>query len=467
MADTQRNQSRWQIPFFTIWTGQAFSLAGSRVLEFALIWWLTQLTGSATVLAMATMTFVLPQVFLSPFAGALVDRWNRRVAMIVADGTVALVALGLAYLFWAGQIQVWHVFVALLVRAIGGNFHWPAMQASTSLMVPDRHLTRVAGLNQTMNGALNVIGPPLGAMLLAVLPFQSIMLMDVGTALLAILPLFFVHIPQPRQAPVEPGDSREGEIPRYARNDKPGDGREGEIPRYARNDNGKPSLWSDVRQGLRYVWGWPGLLAIMIMATILNFVINPAFSLMPLLVANHFKGGALQLGWLESSWGVGLVVGGLLLSTWGGFRRRVYTSLTGLVVQGVGIMVLGLVPANALWLAVAAMFLAGAMNALVNGPLFAVLQGSVAPEMQGRVFTVVMSMSAAAWPLSLAVAGPIADLVGVRPWYVVGGAVAVIMGLGAFFVPVIVNVEQNRNGAANVKAETRVPVAVPVSVETE
>jgi len=450
MADTQRNQSRWQIPFFTIWTGQAFSLVGSRVLEFAVIWWLTRLTGSATVLAMATLTFVLPQVFLSPFAGALVDRWNRRVVMVVADGTVALVALGLAYLFWAGKIQVWHVFVALLVRAIGGNFHWPAMQASTSLMVPDRHLTRVAGLNQTMQGALNVIGPPLGAMLLAVLPFQGIMLMDVGTALFAILPLFFVRIPQPRQALVEPGD-----------------GREGEIPRYARNDNGKPSLWSDVRQGLRYVWGWPGLLAIMIMATILNFVINPAFSLMPLLVTDHFKGGALQLGWLESAWGVGLVVGGLVLSTWGGFRRRVYTSLTGLVVQGVGIMLLGLTPANALWLAVAAMFLAGAMNALVNGPLFAVLQGSVAPEMQGRVFTVVMSMSAAAWPLSLAVAGPIADLVGVRPWYVVGGAVAVIMGLGAFFVPVIVNVEQNRNGAASVKAETRVPVAVPVSVETD
>jgi len=379
-----------------------------------------------------------------------VDRWNRRVVMIVADGTVALVALGLAYLFWAGTIQVWHVFVALLVRAIGGNFHWPAMQASTSLMVPDKHLTRVAGLNQTMHGALNVIGPPLGAMLLAVLPFQGIMLMDVGTAMLAILPLFFVRIPQPRQEPAEPGDGREGEIPRCARNDK-----------------GKPSLWSDVRQGLRYVWGWPGLLAIMTMATILNFVINPAFSLMPLLVTDHFKGGALQLGWLESGWGVGLVVGGLLLSAWGGFRRRVYTSLTGLVVQGVGIMLLGLAPANALWLAVAGMFLAGAMNALVNGPLFAVLQGSVAPEMQGRVFTVVMSMSAAAWPLSLAVAGPIADLVGVRPWYVVGGAVSVIMGLGAFFVPVIVNVEQNRNGSGSVKAETRVAAVTPVNVETE
>ena len=428
-----QQQRRWQIPFFTIWTGQAFSLVGSRVLEFALVWWLTRLTGSATVLAMATMMWVIPQVLLGPIAGALVDRWNRRVVMIVADSTIALFALWLAYLFWTGSIQVWHVYVALLVRAIGGSFHWPAMQASTSLMVPDEHLTRVAGLNQTMNGALNVIGPPLGAMLVALLPFEGIMLMDVGTAMLAIAPLFFVHVPQPERSPKKGEDVRGTDRP-------------------------APSVWSDLRQGLRYVWGWPGLLAVMIMATVINFVVNPAFSLMPLLVTEHFDGGAVQLGWMESSWGVGLVLGGLFLSAWGGFRRRVHTSLTALVVEGLGIMLIGLAPANAFWLAVAGMFVGGAMNALVNGPLFALLQAIVAPDMQGRVFTVVMSMSSAAWPLSLAVAGPVADAVGVGPWYVVGGAVSALMGLGAFFVPVIVNLEQN-NGHAVVDSETPVTAA--------
>jgi DHA3 family macrolide efflux protein-like MFS transporter len=424
MKSTRQHRSNWKIPFFTIWTGQAFSLVGSRVLEFALIWWLTQLTGSATVLATATLMWVVPQVFLGPVAGALVDRWNRRVVMIVADSLIALVALWLAYLFWTGSIQIWHVYVGLLVRGIGGCFHWPAMQASTSLMVPDEHLTRVAGLNQTMQGALNVVGPPLGAMLLALLPFEGIMLMDVGTAMFAVAPLFFVHVPQPERA-AEPEDGR------------PARGK-------------APSVWSDVRAGLRYVWGWPGLFAVLIMATVLNFVVNPAFSLMPLLVKGHFGGDALQLGWLESSWGIGLVLGGLFLSAWGGFRRRVYTSLTGIVVQGVGIMLIGLAPANAFWLAVAGMFVGGVMNALVNGPMFAVLQAVVAPDMQGRVFTVVKSMASAAWPLSLAVAGPVADAVGVRPWYVVGGAVSVIMGLGAFFVPVIVNIEQN-NGHSVVK----------------
>jgi len=420
MASAQEVEPKWHIPFFTIWTGQALSLVGSRVLEFALVWWLTELTGSATVLATATMMWVIPQVFLSPLAGAYVDRWNRRAVMVVADSLIALVALCLAYLFWTDSVQIWHVYVALLVRAIGGNFHWPAMQASTALMVPDKHLTRVAGLNQTMQGALNVIGPPLGAMLLTVLPFQGIMLMDVSTALFAILPLFFVLIPQPKRAEVE---------------------------------HVGVSVWSDVRDGLRYVWGWPGLFAIAIMATILNFVVNPAFSLMPLLVKEYFQGGALQLGWLESSWGVGLVLGGLLLSVWGGFRRRVYTSLTALILEGLGITLIGLAPPTAFWLAVAGMFLAGAMNALVNGPLFAVLQATVAPEMQGRVFTLVGSMSSAAFPLSLAIAGPLADAVGVRPWYVVGGAVSAILGLGACFVPVIVNVENNGHDAAKIKQD--------------
>jgi len=433
VKSTQQHRSNWKIPFFTIWTGQAFSLVGSRVLEFALVWWLTELTGSATVLATATMMWVLPQVFLGPFAGAYVDRWNRRVVMIVADSLIALMALILAVLFWSGTIQIWHVYVLMLVRSIGGAFHWPAMQASTSLMVPDEHLTRVAGVNQTMQGALNVIGPPLGAMLVALLPFEGIMLMDVGTAVLAVAPLFFVSIPQPDRPSTTSGDGRETAA--------------------------RPSsIWSDVRAGLRYVWGWPGLFAVMVMATVINFVVNPAFSLMPLLVTDHFEGGALQLGWLESSWGIGLVLGGLLLSAWGGFRRRVYTSLAGLAVEGLGIMLIGLAPANAFWLAIAGMFAAGSMNALVNGPFFALLQTIVPPDMQGRVFTVTMSMSSAAWPLSLAIAGPIADAFGVRPWYVFGGAVSLIMGLGAFFVPVIVNIEQNHNGHSAVEGD-KAPVA--------
>ena len=436
MENVKQRSPRWQIPFFTIWAGQQVSLIGSHVAQFALVWWLTEATGSATVLATATLVAILPGVILGPFVGALVDRWDRRKVMIVADSFVALVSAWLAYLFWNGSMSVWHVYVAMLARSLGGAFHWPAMQASTSLMVPKAHLSRVAGLNQTMQGALNIVGPPLGAILLGVLPLHGIMGMDVVTAAFAISPLFFVVIPQPQKT-----DAVDSPLL-------------------------KSSLGQDMRAGLRYVWEWPGLRAALAMAMVINFVVNPAFSLMPLLVTGHFEGGALQLGWLESGWGIGMLLGGLLLSLWGGFRRRVYTSLAGLVLEGMSVMLIGLAPGNGFWLALAAIFVAGFMNPLINGPFFAILQATVAPEMQGRVFTLAGSLSQAMLPLSLAVAGPVADVVGIRAWYVVGGAVFALMGVGAFFVPVIVNLEQNHNGhAGTVEPQLAVDKGVAVAAD--
>src|SRR6266545_121195 len=145
---TQPLPNNWAGRFFTIWTGQAFSLFGSALVQFALIWWLTQKSGSATVLAIATLVGMLPQIVVGPFAGALVDRWNRRIVMIVADGTIALFSLLLAYSFASGRVQIWHVYAVMLLRAIGAAFHFPAMSASTPLMVQKEQLTRVNGLNQ-------------------------------------------------------------------------------------------------------------------------------------------------------------------------------------------------------------------------------------------------------------------------------------------------------------------------------
>ncbi len=420
-------------PFFTIWTGQAISLLGSMLVQFALVWWLTASTGSARVLASATLVAILPGIFVGPFAGALVDRWNRRGLMIVADGIIALATVGLAYLFAVGAVRVWHIYVLMFVRATAGGFHWPAMRASTSLMVPERHLSRVEGLNQALQGLMNIVAPPLGALLLSLLPLQGVLAIDVGTAALAIAPLFFIAIPQPQ--------------------------------RRSSQAQSKTSLWQDVGEGLRYVWSWPGLLGVGVMATLINFLFNPAFALLPLLVTQHFGGQALELGWLESALGIGVVVGGLILSAWGGFRRRILTSLMGLIGMGVGILFIGLAPASAFWLALGAMFLAGFMNPIVNGPLFAVLQARVAPEMQGRVFTVIQSAATAMSPLSLAVAGPVADTLGVRVWYVAGGLVCALMGAAAFFVPAIVHLEDNHNGHIALGGRGLIPEAAPVHVE--
>ncbi len=434
VGKTQEQQRGWALPFFTLWTGQAASLLGSMLVQFALVWWLTQTTGSATVLATATLVAMLPGVFVGPFAGALVDRWNRRLVMIVADGIIALATVGLAYLFAVGAVRIWHVYAIMFIRATAGGFHWPAMQASTSLMVPEEHLSRVAGLNQTLRGAMNIVAPPVGALLLSVLPLQGVLAIDIGTAALAIAPLFFISIPQPKRKP--PTAER------------------------------KPSLWQDVREGLRYVWSWPGLFAVLVVATVINFLLSPAFSLLPLLVTRHFGGEALELGWIESAWGIGVVLGGLVMSVWGGSRRRILTTLVGLIGLGIGVLIIGLTPATAFWLTLGAMFFTGLMNPITNGPLLAVVQAKVAPEMQGRVFTVMQSAATAMSPIGMVIAGPVADLLGVRVWYVVGGVVCALMGMGGFFIPAIVYLEDNHREAGRIGREALVPVDVRVEVLT-
>ena len=163
MENTQPvEMEKWAGRFFTIWSGQALSLFGSALVQFALIWYLTQKSGSATVLAVATLVGMLPQIVIGPFAGALVDRWDRRIIMIVADGAIAVFSLLLAYLFASGKVQIWHVYGIMAIRATGGAFHYPAMSASTPLMVPNEQLTRVNGLNQALQGVNSLVAPPMG-----------------------------------------------------------------------------------------------------------------------------------------------------------------------------------------------------------------------------------------------------------------------------------------------------------------
>src|SRR5512138_3132898 len=156
----ETSSQEWAGRFFTVWAGQALSLFGSALVQFALIWWLTQKSGSATVLAIATLVGMLPQIVIGPFAGAYVDRGNRRLIMILADGTIAAFSLLLAYLFATGTVQIWHVYAILAIRALGGAFHYPAMAASTPLMVPREQLTRINGLNQALQGVNSLVAPP-------------------------------------------------------------------------------------------------------------------------------------------------------------------------------------------------------------------------------------------------------------------------------------------------------------------
>lgn len=412
--ETSSLPQNWARRFFTIWTGQALSLFGSALVQFALIWWLTQESGSATVLAFATLAAMLPQILLGPFAGALVDRWDRRRIMIVADATIAGFSLLLAYLFATGTVQVWHIYAIMAIRSIGGAFHFPAMAATTALMVPKDQLTRVNGLNQALQGINTLFAPVVGAALLLVLPTHGILLIDVGTALLAVLPLFFIPIPRPE---------RHAEL---------------------QAQKVKPSLIQDVRDGLDYIRSIPGFTAIIFMALFLNFVLTPGGALAPLLITKHFGKGAIELGLMESALGVGIIAGGILLSIWGGFKKKIVTSLTGIIGLGIGVMLVGFAPANLFILAVAGHVIMGLMIPVTNGPIGALMQSVVRPDMQGRVMSLLHSGATAITPLALLIAGPFSDALGIRVWFWAGGIVCALIGLAAFFVPAIMSVEDYR-----------------------
>jgi MFS transporter, DHA3 family, macrolide efflux protein len=393
----------WQRPFFMMWSSQAVSLLGSTLVQFALVWWLTRTTGSAAVLASATVVALLPQIFLGPFVGAMVDRWSRRWVLIIADSSIAFTTLILVILFWTGLILPWHIYVAMLIRSLGNAFHWPAMEATTSLMVPNKHLARINGLNHAMEGLSQIVCPPLGALLMDLLPIYAVLSIDILTAAIAVIPLFFIVIPQPvrldKVKTVTPG-----------------------------------ILWKDVKIGFRFVKAWPGLMALLLMATILNFLINPAFNLMPLMVTNHFHKDAWLLGALQAANGIGILLGGLSLGIWGGIKNRVVLALICAMIMGGFNIVIGFTPPTLYWIAIVGFFFVGIFNTFENASFFAAAQGKIPPEIQGRVFTLFSSLNIALNPLALPAAAFIVNRMGIMFLFKIAGAAGIVgMGITLMF----------------------------------
>jgi DHA3 family macrolide efflux protein-like MFS transporter len=408
-STTQRSMT----PFLVLWSGQALSLIGSQAVQFALIWWLTRETGSATVLAAAAFVGLFPQVAFGPFIGVLVDRWSRKRVMFAADAVVALAAAALAWLFATGQATPTHVFALLFVRAVGGAFHAPAMTASTSLMVPEQHLVRIQGLNQLLQGGLSIVAAPLGAGLLAVFSMTGIMLVDVMTALPALLPLLAIHVPQPQRGGTGQGTAL-------------------------------ASMGRDMVDGFRYIARRHGHLTLLSMVAAINMCLVPAFSLLPLLVLEQWSGSAAQLAWLTSTLGVGMMAGGIALGVWGGFRRRSVTALTALIALGAAVVAMGLVPGSPFVLPLVAIFAVGLAAPAVNGSIQAIFQVTISPEYQGRLFSLMGSLAGAMAPVGLLLAAPVAEAIGVRAWYLAGGAMCAVMGVAGLLVPSVVGIESER-----------------------
>ena len=399
------NQS-WAIRFVPLWVGQALSLLGSQLVQIAIIWYLTQTTNSATTLAIASMMGLLPQVLLSPFIGTWVDRGERRLILIAADTTVAAATLILAFLFASGLIQVWQIYLALFIRAVAGGFHQSAFGASVVLLVPKEHLSRVQGFNQALYGGLNIISAPLGAYLLSRIPMQGILGIDIGTALLAIFILLFIRIPQPERTSAAPS-----------------------------------TFWQDFLAGFRYIAAWRGLVILLGLVMVINFFYSATEPLTPLLITNHFRGGASQLGWWLSSFAAGTVLGGLILGVWGGFKRKVVTAQLGLILMGFSTAIVGLVPSELFVAGLIANSIVGFLLPIINGSFGATLQAAIVPGMQGRVFAFIFSAAMLVSPLALMIAGPFADAFGIQVWFLIAGISCVIMGMFGLFSSDVISME--------------------------
>ncbi len=396
----------WANPFFTLWISQAISLFGSQLVSFVLIWHLTQTTGSAEVLSMAALLNLLPQILLGPLAGILIDRWNLRRILIAMQVLMILAILILVLLFSFSRGTVLLIDLMIFFMGVSSGCNNPALVVATTFMVPNRHLTRIQGLNQTLQGGLYIFSAPLGALLLSKLSLQTIFTIALLAPLVAVMCLFFIKIHQELKDAQTIG-----------------------------------MVIGDLYAGLRYIAGWPGLLMVTGIAVITNFLDSPALALTPLLVTKHFNGGAFQLGWINATFGIGVILGGLLLSAWGGFRRRMVTCMLGLIGLGLGAWMVGVAPSSAFWLAVAGFFIGGFMQTLANASIVAALQATVEPAFQGRVIAFVFSLTSAAAPIGLLVAGPLGERYGVPIWFVTLAFACIILGIAGLLTPSIANLD--------------------------
>lgn len=395
----------WQRRYWAIFAGQALSLTGSALTQFVLLWWITDTTGSVSALATAGMAALLPQALLGPLGGTFADRYSRRLLMIGADTVSALCMLVLIFLFSTGRVELWHVYTMMFIRSSMQAFQAPAAAASTAMLVPASFLPRAAGLNQTLQGVMTVAAAPLGALAISVLPLGAALGIDVATALLGISPLLLLRIPQLRLRREE-----------------------------------RAGVWAEFREGVRLVWGHPGLRRLYLLLGAVVLTVMPTFTLTPLLVKSHFGGGPGQVALMEGLSGVGMVVGGLAVAVLAP-RRRVVTVLVALALSCLTVALTALAPGEAFWLAVVWWVVSGVTFAFGNAPMTAVLQTVIPNQLQGRALSLLSTVMGLAGPAGLALAGPLGEWAGVRGVFLLGGVLSALACLAGFLSPALLRLE--------------------------
>lgn len=386
------NRPTGMLGFTLVWLGQIISVLATNMSLFALTIWVFQETGSATALGLMQVFFITPLLIITPFAGVLVDRHNRKLMMMVSDLTAGVATISILVLQAFGVLEVWHLYVAAVFQGLGNAFQWPAYSAAISTMIPKEQYGRANGMMSLIDMGPGVLAPMLAGALLPVIGLTGVLTLDVTTFVLAILVLLFVHIPQP--------------------------------PRTAEGALAQGNILNEAVFGFRYIFARPSLLGLQLVFFFGNLCAGIAYTVLAPMILLRTGNDSVSLGLVQSAGAIGGVVGGIAMSAWGGFKRRVHGVLAGWIVSSFFFALVGLGTSVPFW--VGALALSSVLIPLINGSNQAIWQTKVAPDVQGRVFS---ARTLIAWltnPISPLIAGTLAD-------YVLEPAMRAPSGLSAVF----------------------------------
>lgn len=403
-------ENRWRRTFAFIWTGQLFSTLSSSMVSFAVIFWLSIETGSAEVLAFATIASLLPQLLLGLFTGVLVDRWNRKRTMIIADLYIALMTLVMAVIFYLGhgEVSIGILYLLLALRSIGSSFHMPALEASIPLLAPKDKLMKVAGVNNMIFSMSSIAAPAIAALFVANLNIVWVLLFDVFGAAIASTSLLFVKIPNPRKSSIVHKEAEE-------------------FRRFFR----------ELGVALHEIRLRPGLMWMFIFTVFASLAMVPVSTLFPLMTLQHFAGDTYMMSVVEVAWGVGMLAGGGLMSLDRFNFNRVMLINAMYVILGVTFALSGFLPLGGYHYFVVFTFIGGISGAIFWGAFSVVLQSSLDSAVLGRIFSIHNSLIMIPAMVSLMATGFIADSIGVTNAFIIAGFMLVAIGVISSLMPQI------------------------------
>jgi DHA3 family macrolide efflux protein-like MFS transporter len=436
-------QENWKKTFAFIWTGQLFSTLSSSVVSFAVIFWLSVQTGSAQVLALATISSLLPQLVLGLFTGVLIDRWDRKRTMIVADMYIALLTAVMAVLFYMGAAQIGFIYALLALRSIGSAFHMPAMEASVPLLAPKSELMRVAGINNMIFSVSTIGAPAIAAIFISALDMTWVLMFDVLGALIACTSLLFVKIPNPwdkKNAEISLDNSQflAGKTAAFQITEE-------NINESSKEKSGKTNITqtefkrflSELNQGLHEILKRPGLMWMFIFTIFASLAMVPISTLFPLMTLDHFAGDTYKMSMVEIAWGVGMLIGGGIMSLPKFKFNNVLLINSMYVILGMTFAFSGMTPAGGFYAFVGFTLIGGISGAIFWGAFTVLLQKSLDSSVLGRVFSIHNSLIMIPAMFSLIATGYIADYIGITNAFIISGGMLVFIGLLSPFLPAI------------------------------